>query len=287
MDFEFLVPFRIPHFFLKVLGLWPSKKSSQFYSLFGFGLLVFFMGIFTFSHTIYLIQSLKVGTILEISNILNILLTVYGVILKAFWFIVKRQKVKEMIDTLKKLVELTDFEPGRKQITLEKHSTKMLKVIKFYYGSAFLAVTVAILVAVINYKRKLLPYETWITFDYQNNDGAYWILLVHGTLLAVYGSIINYSVDLIPIIFINYIAALLEELSDEISTLVESIENTAEKSLTKLKQCIDCHIKIKTFADEISNHLTFPFFLQTIFSTVILCTSAFMLTMVFKFQIMT
>lgn len=253
---------------------------------------LFLSELFVFCHVKHTIDMVLDGNIIDLSDVLNLLFSLFSVVVKSIWFLVKLQKIKEMLTTLKDLIEFSSFGRGGRNPRLEAYVKRIITVSKFFYGTAFTAVTVAFLMACIFYNERNLQYETWFFWDYKKNFALYWALVAYQYVASVYGSQSNYSYDLVTIVFMSFTSAILDELSAEIETIgvVQRNKNSAGEGTNgsvisvndsrKLERCVQCHIKIKNFASEISDHLTITIFIQAFFSSVIMCTSAFMLSIV-------
>lgn len=218
---------------------------------------------------------LETGDVKEISDVLNVFLTVFGVVFKVIWFKRKLRKVEEMKLSI---AEVLNFQATTKRIKLKASVKQITKVNKFFLCSAFVACSAAILQFCFTNSNKRLPYETWFYFDFKSNDTLLWCLAAYQYAVSIYGAFCNYSFDIIPIILICLATAAFEELSEAISSLPNQGKNFENSG--KLEDCVKQHIKIKAFVKEISDQLSFFFLLQAFLSAVILCTSAFLLTTV-------
>lgn len=141
-----------------------------------------------------------------------------------------------------------------------------------------MACTLSLLLPLMNHQQKILPFKNWFPLDHKNNDFIYWGLVVYQYVLSLYGSVLNYSLDLITIIFVSFLSTTQEELSKEISTL--NTTPAAGDLLKRLENCIECHKRVQSFTKEMSKNLSLTFLIQAYLSSVILCTSAFMITTV-------
>lgn len=220
------------------------------------------------------------GSIQDFSDVLMLSATMLALILKTYMFVYNLSTLKVMLVELKDLVEFSAFGREGKKSRLEAHAAVFIRITKYFYGSAYLATTLALTMTFINHQSKILPYETWFIWNYKEIEGLFWAMSIYQFAMANYCSTINFSFDLIPVIFMSFIATLLKELSIELSLIGEERETNGVADSEKLRKCIDCHIRIKKLAKEVSENLSFPFIAQTILSTVILCTSAFLLTTV-------
>lgn len=278
MDFDYFSAFAIPFFFLRRLGMWQKKSSSWLYRFYGLLLHLAVMEQSSSRHTVFLYKTFMTGSVKDFSEVLNILFSMYGNIVKSVWFFLNLGKVSEMLKELARLLEFTSFGRSGQRPQLEAQIKGVLKVSKLYYASALSAILLTGISVLVRFKDRRLPFNTWLPYDYKLTDEIFWFTAIFQIVFALIGCAINFSFDIIPVVFIRLTSALLDELLMEIA----SIKN--EDGLEKLQQCIECHIRIKKFIKDISRHLSFPFLLQTFCSTVILCTSAFLLTTVRKFK---
>jgi hypothetical protein len=264
--------FQIPRFFLRHLGLWQSKGCSRNYRLYGFLLHLFFMDYFTFNLTVHLVEVAKLNSFQNFTETLGLLCTTYAVILKTIWCLTHINKIEEMFKNLKELTKL-----NKTNFCIEKRAKNVIKISKILYITGFLAVTFATVISIINYKDKKLSYDTWSFYDYKSNHVIFFASVCHQYIISLYGTILNYSIDLIPIIFMAATVGLIEDLANELSLIDEISANDAGK---KLHECIKLHNEIKRFSHKISRNLSFTVFLQSSMSSIILCCSAFLLTTV-------
>jgi hypothetical protein len=124
---------------------------------------------------------------------------------------------------------------------LEVHMNRAIKILIVFIvaclGSSFLAG----LMALLNFHDRKMPYETWFYWDYKHNDVLYFILTIHQYFAAAYISVIDGGVDGIPMIFMSFIAGIIDELSEEIISIEnEKDEKEAHK---KLCHCVELHLK--------------------------------------------
>lgn len=236
-----------------------------------------FMEMSTTFHTVNLLRTMKTGTVQDVSEILRLLFTLYSVQIKSFWFLAKLRKVFEIKETLKVFKDFSSFGRNDSRPSLETNLKNVIKITKIYYASAILTCIVSAVFPLFEYEKRRLPYETWLPWDYKNNDALFWVSTFHQYFMSLYGATLNCTFDILLVIFLRYISTMIEELSVDIESISRSGNRDALKQLEK---CSEYHIRIKQLAAEVSTELTFAFFLQTFLSTVILCTSAYMLTSV-------
>lgn len=276
MDFEYYSAFAIPFFFLKKLGMLQKRSSSWLYRLYGLFIHLTIIEITSYGHSIYLYQMFMAASVKDLSEVLSVLFLLYGVILKTVWFWMNLEKIEEMLHELAALLEFTSFGRLGKQPKLEARIRMITNVSKFYFSTAFSSIVLAGISINFRYQDRRMPYETRLLWDYKSSDEIYWFSVMFQMVISLIIAFVTFSFDIIPVVFIGLTSALLDELLTEIASIKD------KDGLEKLQQCIECHIKIKKFTGEISRHLSFPFLIQTCSNTVILCTSAFLLTMASK-----
>jgi hypothetical protein len=121
-----------------------------------------------------------------------------------------------------------------------------------------------------------LPFKTWFYMDYKKDFFAYIYLVSMEYLISLYTILINGSLDVFPVIFMCYVIAMLKELNEKIQRLKENMK----RDEVDLKRCVELHVKIKDFCEEISETYALHFLVQGFFSALILCSSTFLLTKV-------
>lgn len=278
MSFDYFSGFKIPLILLKTLGIWQQRTSSRCYRLYGILLHLVFVEFFLFSHTVHAIGMFMNGSIKHLSAALTILFTWFSMTFKSYWIMTKITKLEEMMVNLKLLLEMSSFGTDGARPKLKAKIIRVTQISKMFYVSAFFVCSMAVVQSIICYKERNLLNETWFFVDHKQDAWIYWTLEIYQCLMSFYGVCLGVSFDIIPVIFMRFGSALLDEVSMEISS--KSKCEREEEMLKNLEKCMECHIKTKSFIEDISKHLSFFFLLQALLSTVVLCTSAFLLTIV-------
>jgi hypothetical protein len=270
-------PLKFPKFIIRKVGLWQKDTDSWFYLFYGITLNLIFIVSISFCQGVYLYEKFQEGNIQEIADVLNVLVTMIGITSKAIWFVVKMQKFKKMLKTLNKLLSFEPFDQTKERVNVERRMNQLRKVEKLNLFCTPLIIGGTVLQTIFAGGSKQLPFETWFYWDYKNNGSLFWALAVHQNVHIIYACLCGYSFDIIPNIFIALTTAAFEELSEEISCgKSENLSNRLDQD--QLENCIKYHIELKKFSEEISANLSFNFLYQTLFSSVILCTSSFLLS---------
>lgn len=293
MDQNYFAPFKLPFLFLKKLGMWQEKDSSWSYRFKGLLLHLIFIEFAAICLTVHFVKIIGLGSVKDINEVMSLLFTLYALILKSLVFLVKFQKFKEMLSSLKSLLEFPVITVETKREKLVKNVKWISKVIKALVIFGFLLVTTSnVIMMITSYKSRRLTYETWFPFNHKGNIFLHFSCVIYQYLMAVYASTLNYTFDIILVIFINFTSVMLEELSAEIECFSEDAENLPKCSKSSvnvdrdmycrkmLKSFVECHVNIKSFAKDISSHQSYAFLIQASMSSIILCATAFMLTSV-------
>lgn len=272
MDFDHLRAIKIPFAFIKKLGLWQDETSGLARRLNGIILHLVLIELATCCHSVHMIRLIMDGRIEDMLDVMSILFTVIAVVLKTIWLFTKTKKIKEMLEKLSLIVKFSSF--GRvERPALSAMVKKVVKVEIFFYGSSFVVIILATISSLIHHKEKALPFNSWFFVDLEK-PVLYWSTFAYQFLTSFYGISVNYSLDLIPMIFMSFVSTIFEELSEEIE------KNCDRDDFEQLQKCIECHILLKKLAKDVSKHLTFPFFAQASLSSIILCATTFSLTTV-------
>lgn len=283
MDFDYFSPFKVPRFLLKLLGMWQDKSSSWKYRVYGLVVHIVFDMYTVALQTWFIIDAVFAKNVRNISKSLNITCTLYSIEIKSVWLIVKLGELKKMFVTLDALITMSSFGRQTQRTVLQRKVKRMKIMAVIYYALTLLAVSATAFSGLVRFRERILPHDTRLLYDIKTNDLNYWLSMVFQFFASFIGSAINYSCDVIAVIFIGYAAAIIDELSTEVELIMSGDEDEDNKEsssndVSRLYDCIECHVKIKEFVMDISRHLSFVILIQSLMSAVILCTSAFLLT---------
>ena len=263
-----------------MLGLWQQKDSHWSYQIYGMALHLFLTDLFVLAHTGYMIDMFLKGSIFKLFDALTVLFTFYSLMLKCFWFMMKTEKIQDLMEQMELLKEMSSFdEVGKRRPTLEAQLRQVFNMCCKYYAAGWLMCISGAVLPLFHNKRGL-TYQTSILWDDQESEVAFWLLAVYQYLVSMYSTTIGCSVDLVLVVFMGFSSAIIDEISVE----VDSIDGSDSKSLKRLQNCMDCHIKTKDFINDVSKNISFLFFVQSFMSSLILCTSIFILTSVSFFK---
>lgn len=271
-----LRPFIIPIKFLQFLGIWQDEKASKAYKIYGILIHLYVLEHGTVCQTIHSYKMIKIGDILEFIETLSILLTCYVTIFKSIIFIKDLSKIKNLMSELDKLLKVSDFFHSKHRKHVSYNESTIIKVSNLKYTFHFAICNMSLILAVISINERRLPFKTWFYFDYKNHDGAYAFLIFIEYVMSVFTILANTSLDVFPVIFMCYVHAILKELKDRMGEIREVMKS----SEVDLRKCVNLHVRILKFCDKISHVYALHLLVQTFFSSLILCSSTFLITKV-------
>lgn len=283
----FFLPFKV----MKVFGMSQDRDSSWFYRVYGFVIHFAFIDLFTLFHVIYFFHF---DTLQELSDCAGTFLTNFGQVLKTLNWMMKLKSIKKLVDSLEQLVSFSDHSGNKDR----KQLTNFLKQGRFVYKVVFIsAVTSCLfagLVPLLNKKNHKLAYRMYFPYlDYTNNEEIFVLLAIY-QMSPVFICAVTLSVDCIPVFIICFATGMIEELSDrmreigkkisvwEISENPRMIQNTQneETIMMELLKCVEIHLKIKELIVGVQSNFSGVIMVQGISSSIIFCTTAFMLSLV-------
>lgn len=283
--------FRWPLFLLKVFGMNQDQNSSWFYRVYGFVIHVAFIDLFTLFHVFYFFNF---EGFQELSDCIGTFLTNFGQFIKTLNFMIKLKTITKLIDNLEFLVKLSTYAENKDRIQLKKHMKKVLLVYKFMVVSAVATCLLAGLVPLFNKQDHKLAYRMYFPgINYTNNDTIF-ILLALYQMSPVFICIITITLDCMPIFFLSLVTGVIEELSDRMEDIGRKlsikeifknpqrivVNQSDDEIMKELLKCVKIHLKIKKFIEEIQGSFSLVIAVQGILSSIIFCSTAFMLSLV-------
>ncbi|CRK90842.1 CLUMA_CG004532, isoform A [Clunio marinus] len=273
---NYLICFKLPILILKTFGFWKEEPWSKLRWMYSILIRYLFLDCIVIAYSVHLIKSLGIRSIADISTTLSYLLTIYGLFFKSMWIIIKQKKIRSMMKSLEELLKVTSFGKTNERNLMQHENNRMMKVERIFYGSS-IVLAFFVLIKAIAFDSRIgkIPLDTWIFFNMEPNSFLYWLVVAQECFATLFVIIVNFSLDMIQIVFMHYLTVMLKELSIEIES-IQPEDDT--KDYDRFCKCVDCFVQLKDLGGEISTHLSLTFFVQAILSSVILCTSAFLLS---------
>lgn len=299
---------------LKMVGIWQDGTGKILYKIYGLILHLYFIEQGLILTTIIIVIYVKEGNMIEFTQSLSTSLTLYNTAMKSIIFVVTINRIKNLMENLKELLEFSDFKSTRRPLVI-KYEATVMKITKYNAYFHFAICTLSMIMAVTSSDRRL-PFKTYSYFDYKNDDNAYMFMNCAIYFMSLYVTGINGMLDVYPVIFMCYIIAFIEELGGYLAAVefreklrkrnefsystaieklyiyagkfqkyqVDSFRKRDPNTMVDLETCVNFHVRIKQFCDKVSKSYALHFMAQGLFSSLILCSTIFHLTKVSSLQ---
>lgn len=268
---------------LKILGMWQDGNQSWTYFFVGYGLHFFLLYVFFIGELLYI--ATEAETLLNFMDAIALSTAFLAAIVKSANFFLKLKNIKKSFDTLDRLLEFSADQRWVSRDRVKNRTDFCYNVYKTLWCSAFLTCFTAIFIPIFTPE---LPYKVWIPFETKNSSIGFQVastyLIINGWTVAS----IDMALNILPVIFISFAIGLVEKLTDRLQNIgkhVESGETTSVRSSDQTKEfikCVEIQRQIKLYVVEIQENFSTSILIQGLLSSVILCTSAFMMSMVRK-----
>jgi hypothetical protein len=211
-------------------------------------------------------------------------------------------EIYELVEDTKNLINLAKENEILFGLKLQKTLNEFSKVFYFYSISAFFSIfmtTLAFLTASIFFGPPYyVPYVMWAPFDYKNNVIGFSVMTIYQFLSPFITCFNCVTCDMMPAYFFCVIKGLMNELGDRIINFDTELKNLKfngnfwknkliiqkhEKELMEeLERLITIHRKILIIKSKAEKIFSPIIFVQAIASSIILCTTAYVISMVIE-----
>lgn len=262
MDFDHLFPFKIPISLLKVFGLWITDKFSPARLIYGTLTHLLVYEAFTLSEIICLFD---VKSFEELTKLLTYLPTYVAAISKTINIITNSKQIRQLFIMIDEIVEeVDDKQELRRQLTVVERVFKVC--LSFAFTATFLG-------GLQGFSK--LPYVMWFPWDENGSQLGHAFAALYQLFDGVICALLTTSVDFIPVMFMCYAGAFIDALCKRLEAL--KAKKGGEEEFVK---CIKLHENIKIFVNTIQKTFSTVLFVQSFFSSLILCIIAISLTTV-------
>lgn len=280
-EFDYLFPLRIPFKVFKLSGLWQDKNASTLYKVYGFVHVVFGMGIFTLCQMIYLV---KAKSVLEASDCLSIFFTYIGCLIKATTVIVKLQDIFEALDHYESVAESIQAMDKKPLNYLKARLTQANNIFLVLWGSCFVTTIFGGIYPFVAFYLNPHPpfktsYKMWAPFDFDESVPGFFAVAILELFNPILYSCVVATVVSLPVFFFNAASGLIEELTLKLSNIETETDNQ-DDATKQLIECIELHLKIKSFIKKVERIFSTMIFAEAACSLVIFCTTSFLLSKV-------
>jgi hypothetical protein len=293
MDVELFKPFKLIFSVFKVTGMWQDGNQSWIYFILGYFAHLLFFELCLLGELLYVFNAEGLEDYVEG---IGMTFTYISAVFKCLNFFYKLKLIKKSVETLTALLEFSADERWKSRDHVKAQVAFGLKVYKAFWISAYISCIFSSLVPFLSHQ---LPYKVWFPFDTENSELGFWIASFSLICNSFTVSVVDISLDTLPVIFLTFAIGLTNELSARLS-MVGSSDNKVKgpnarqvlnsKSVStenvemekELIKCIEIHKKIKEFVTEIQENFATVILIQGFFSALILCTGAFTMSTVRK-----
>lgn len=257
----FYVPLKI----LKTFGIWITNESSMLYILYAIVMQMFFVYMFTFMMGMYFV---KVSDVIDFADQSSSFCTYLVCSVKCVNYFFQCDAIEVLFKELQQCMD--HF--GTAQ-SYKKHVDKAFFFVKVYWSATFFTVFMA---GFLPFFSNRLAYRQWFPYDL-NVPILYYISALYQWIGTLCYSACNVMMDMIPVLLMGYYISMLEHLADKMKHFTEkSLKSTSNNELIT---CVRYQLKIIEFVRKTEKIFSVVIFIQGLFSSVILCTTSFALTM--------
>ncbi|CAO1358439.1 unnamed protein product [Diamesa serratosioi] len=298
--FDYFQPVTLASKIIKLLGFWHDQSSSILYRVFGAIIHITFIELFWVLQVVYLFK--MADNVKDISFLLGGIITYTAISSKTLTFVYQLSKIKQLLKMLEQLHHLTKSEKNTDKRKLKNQVLNIHKIFKTFSTICLLTALPGLYFLILHYDERKMPYKVWIPIDYKHNDYCFWVVAVYLLSGPAYGALIEATLDTFPVMFICIGTGLLEELCDRMNSIGTEIEvmnlqaGTSKMKLTafqkvlkrkqrdkehlkELLKCIEIHQKIQEFMVKTSEIFSTMIFVQGMFCSINICTTAFQLSL--------
>lgn len=288
--------------YMKLMGMWQEKTSSKWYKFYGFVMHLINIDIYLAMQFGYLI--IKLESVKDLSDVLSVLFSYIALLLKSLNFMYELEGIKSLIQTLKELIEFSADETYEPRLKMLKQTKSVQRVFNLFWFFCILTCIASGFIPFFHttHENTRLPNHLWLPFEYTTDSYWYWILTYYQILNSLFYSGVIVALDILPVVFMSFIASLIDELAFRITKIGNDLQqeqkdlcNATKRSdqnvqmekqmrqevnKKELRKCIEIHLKIKAFVEKTGNIFSTMIIIQGLMSSIILCTCAFTLTLV-------
>lgn len=280
-NFDPFKPIKFPIKILKVLGMYQKSNSSWLYRFYGFLMHFVAVELYFVWQWVYLVW--MIDNVEELSDLLSLLITHFGMFFKLINFMYKIEKFEALLRMFDELFKFSASEDDRERTKLRKQTKSVQNLFKAFWMSGLFAVSSAACLPFFYSKEHRLPYNMWFPVDYKKSRNWFYALTLYQISQGYSFCCVVVSLDMLPVFFMSAANGLLEELSERLERIGSDRENNPkndQKDLNELLKCIEIHLKIKHFTKATGEMFSTTILIQGLLSSILLCSTAFSLSLV-------
>ena len=280
MKGELFKPIRTLRAVLRFTGMWQDGNQSWTYFILGY--LVHFISI-ELCLIGELICAYKAVNLEDFIETMGLTMTYVSEMLKCWNFFYKLKTIQKTFEILMDLVEFSADDRWKSRDRLKSQILVGFKVFKVFWFSAW---TTCIFSSLVPFTSHKLPYKVWFPFDTEKSSFGFWIASSYLIVTSFPVSVIDISLDTLPVFLLTFAIGLTNELSDRLDQIGKNNnsssngKNIDELNAKEFKKCIEIHSRICEFVVEIQCNFSKVIMVQGIFSSLILCMGTFSMSTV-------
>lgn len=265
MDFEKYSPFKIPQAIIVTYGAIDGKYSGRGFLIYRIFTHIFITELFTWLQIAYLFTF---KTFADLAKLMSVMPTFFLFLIKSWNFFWKSALVRKLMVTTKELFSQCPSSPK-----LQSRLVFAQKFSNFFLCCVWIACCLAVVTAMYE-----IPYKMWYPFDTTYNTSGYWTCVVYQMVNVWITAYVIISMDLFQSFFLCYIAVFLEALCDMLELFDE--RKTPDSKNDEFLEILKFQIKVSEYIDMCHQAFASIWFIQGFTSTLILCTTAYSMTVV-------
>lgn len=294
MDAKLNEPFEVLFKVLKATGMWQDGNQSWMYFFAGFGFHLLFVGVYFALVIIYTVRESSFADAIEAIG-QSVILT--SLIFKWINFYYRIKSIKKIHEDLNSLLEFSKDERRVNHDKVKCCVASALKCYKIYWFCAFFTGVSSIATPITTHK---LPFKAWYPYDIEKNEVAFWMTALSQSCSSMIVSTVDVAISFLPIVLMTFVTGLTEELCDRlteigrkekaeekkkktpgiIETLRTKNKKISQATQAEVVKCVQIHVKIEEVLSKIQDNFAVIIALQGLFSSIILCTCAYTVSVV-------
>ncbi|CAD7090656.1 unnamed protein product [Hermetia illucens] len=267
----------------KFVGLWHSKDqwTAREY-IHTTALLILFFIIYE------ILICINLAFIVDLessSESLFISLTELSLLVKVFNFLGYHRKIRNLLQRIqsarlapKTEEEVDFFERFHKNFNFQR---------RMFINICIVCLSSGYVTSILSSEPRL-PFPAWFPFDWKSSSRNFWIALLYDIVATTITAINNCCLDLFQAYMLFQISVFFRLLSTRLEAIGQSEVNengqTKKPPKEELLQCIKMHQQLTSMAQQAEEVVNYPVFIQINISTIVLCFTAFLLTVTSPLQ---
>jgi hypothetical protein len=209
-------------------------------------------------------------------------------------FLANKARIQKLCKSLTSLIKEESWVEKQNGEKLKQRTNQIGIVVKILLTFSVYGASMCSLVAFFDHE---LPLKMWFPYDSQSNEFLFWLTVFYQVSGGIFMTPIAIFLDVAPVVFMSYLAGIMEELCERIGRICEfkrsrrSSESIAMKLETikrlqnmenyeEFVKCVKIHQKLLEISTNMNEIFGKDIWFQGFVSIFVLCTTSFSLTIV-------